>query len=162
MSKSLYHISTEFLQLMSSIENNEGEVTEEAANALEINEAELKTKAANYIEFIGDRESFIKRIDEEIKRLQAYKKTQVNLVDRLKGALLNAVELFGDFEVGMHRVGSRKSSSLVIHDETKVPKHYKTTIITEKVDKILLKKDVKDGLEIDGVYIAENKSLSVR
>ncbi len=80
MKKSLYHIETEYQQLLQIVEDADGELTEEMENALMINETQLQSKSIAYLEYIGSRESINTRIDEEIKRLQAMKKSMVNLV----------------------------------------------------------------------------------
>ena len=95
MQKSLYNINNEYLDLISQVENLEGELTTELENALTINKSELEVKSIAYMEVIKQRESLNTRIDEEIKRLQALKKLNDNLVQRLKNNLLNAVSLFG-------------------------------------------------------------------
>ena len=73
MNTSLFNISAEYLELIENIEANGGEVTEEQIEALAINKSELNQKSIAYLEVIQDRESFISRIDEEVKRLNALK-----------------------------------------------------------------------------------------
>ena len=89
----------------------EGELSEELEQALAINEAQLQSKSIAYLEFIQSKESFNTRIDDEIKRLQAMKKRNANLVSKLKNRLLDAVKLFGAFEVGLTKFGTRKSQN---------------------------------------------------
>ncbi len=97
---SLYKINQDLLEIFQQVDDQEGELTPEQETALEIKEGELQQKAVAYREVIGASESFISRIDDEIKRLQAIKKQKQSLVSRLKDNLLNAVKLFGEFEVG--------------------------------------------------------------
>ncbi|MGV7234628.1 MAG: siphovirus Gp157 family protein [Nitrosomonadaceae bacterium] len=161
MSKSLFKITEDFMHLMNAVEAAEGEITDEVGAELEINKDELEVKAGNYIEFIGDREAFIGRIDAEIKRLQQMKKTNTNLINRLKDSLSVAVSMFGEFTVGLKKVGTRKSTVVEVLDELDVPKEYKTTTITEKIDKKALKEALKLG-KVKGARLVENQNLAIK
>ena len=160
--KSLYNITTEFAEIMQEIEANEGEITPIYEAALEIVEDELEQKATNYVEFIGDRTAFIARIDEEVKRLQALKKANKNLIERLKNNLLSAVLQFGDFTItkGLKKFTTRKSQSLIIEDETKVPGKFQ--IVETKPNKAAIKAAIKAGETVAGCYIQDNKNLSIK
>ena len=98
---SLYKINENMLSLLSVIEANEGELTDEVLEQLEINNEELQTKSESYLAVIKNREALNTQIDDEVKRLQAMKKANNNLVSRLKNSLLNAVNIFGEFETGL-------------------------------------------------------------
>ena len=77
---SLYKINEKMLSLLSDIESNEGELTDEVLAQLEINNEELYEKSVNYLAVIKNRESLNTQIDDEVKRLQAMKKANNNLV----------------------------------------------------------------------------------
>ena len=124
-----------------------------------INENELKQKSLSYLEFIDDRESFIQRIDDEIKRLQQLKKTNKNIVDRLKSGLLNAVQMFGEFTTGTHKIGTRKSTSVHVENVDELPNEYKTVKITTTANKTDIKKALQNGVEIAGCELVETKNL---
>ena len=81
---SLYNINEKMLTLLSQIEANEGELTEEINTQLEITNDELQTKSESYLAVIKGREALNLQIDDEIKRLQAMKKANNNLVSKLK------------------------------------------------------------------------------
>ncbi len=161
MKTSLYQIETEHLALMQQIENAEGEITEEIAQQLEINEGQLQSKSIAYLSVIKSKESFNSQIDEEIKRLQAMKKRNNNLVSNLKNRLLDAVKLFGDFESGLSKFGTRKSSSVEVENVNALPKEFKVIKVTEQADKSALKKAIKEGHEIEGVSIVEKLNLKI-
>ena len=163
MEKSLYVIKEEYLDLISQIEQSEGELTPELENALTINKAELEVKSIAYVEFIKQRESFNARIDEEIKRLQAIKKANDNLVLRLKNNLLNAVNMFGNFEAGFLKLSTRKSKSVEVNIDTNdLPKEFKSIKVTEAPDKTAIKKAIESGQEIEGCRIVENINLAIK
>ena len=163
MEKSLYVIKEEYLDLISQIEQAEGELTPELESALTINKSELEVKSIAYVEVIKQRESFNARIDEEIKRLQAIKKANDNLVLRLKNNLLNAVNMFGNFEAGFLKLSTRKLKSVeVTIDTNDLPKEFKSIKVTEAPDKTAIKKAIESGQEVKGCRIVENINLAIK
>jgi hypothetical protein len=161
MKKSLYKIEAEYLTILNQVDELDGELTPELEEQLIINERELQSKSIAYLEFVSSRETLNKRIDEEIKRLQALKKSNANLVSRLKDSLLNAVKLYGNFEVGLTTFGTRKSSSVQVEDVNSLPKEYKVVKVTEQADKKAIKEALKNGESIEGCEIVENLNLKI-
>ena len=163
MKQTLYKIEEDYLALISDIEANEGEVSEEQIEALRINESELQGKSIAYLEVIKSLEARNTLIDEEIKRLQAMKKVSNNTIDRLKDSLLNAVKIFGSFDSGLVNFGTRKSTSINITcDVNDLPKEYKTIKVTEAADKTALKKAIQSGEVIEGVELVDNLNLKIK
>jgi len=162
MSKPLYEITTEYNDLMLAIEEQEGVLEDEQIEALAINEKELQIKSVAYWEVIKSSKSFEKRIDEEIKRLQAMKKAKNTLVGILTNNLLGAVNLFGEFNAGLLTFKTRKSTVCVIEDEDAITKDYKTITVTEKISKTKIKEAIKSGVEVKGAILQENRSLMVK
>lgn len=163
MNKSLYNINEEQRLLVNQLIESEGELTPELEEALEMNQKNRNQKAVAYLEVISRQEATVKMIEEEIKRLQALKKTKTNIVTRLKDNLLNCVKAFGAFEVGTLKFGTRKSTVLIVDDEKidKIPNEYKTKVTTIKVDKTAIKKALKDGAELEGCRLQENLNLKI-
>jgi len=161
MKTTLYSITEEQRYLLSEIEQMEGEITTEMEEQLIITAHQLESKSIAYLEVIKNRESFISTIDEEIKRLQQIKKTSGNLVTRLKDNLLHAVKTFGDYEVGLSKFGTRKSTSVEVEDVNALPKEYKVIKVTEQADKMAIKKALQSGIEIEGCYLSENLNLKI-
>lgn len=158
---SLYEITTEQRSLINEIELLEGEITPEMEQKLAITESQLQQKSIAYLEFIRSKEAFNGMIDNEVKRLQAMKKANNNLIGRLNDNLLMAVKTFGNYEVGTQKFGTRKSSQVIVEDVNSLPKEFKTIKVTEAADKTALKKALKEGAEIEGVYIQDNLNLKI-
>jgi len=161
MSNSLYNIEKDYIDLMNEIELMEGEITEEIENQLIINESQLKGKSIAYLSVIQQKESINSVIDEEIKRLQAKKKRNSNILTRLKDSLLNAVNLYGAFDSGLHKFGTRKSTAVEVEDVNSLPKEYKVIKVTEQADKMKIKQDLKKGLKIKGCSLSDNVNLKI-
>jgi len=162
MKQSLYHIETEYRSLIDQVEQAEGELTEELEQALQINETQLQSKSIAYLEFIQSKETFNSRIDDEIKRLQAMKKRNANLVSKLKNRLLDAVKLFGNFEVGLTKFGTRKSQQVVVEvNANELDGEFKTITITEKADKKAIKDAIKRGESVEGCELIDVLNLKI-
>jgi len=159
---SLYKINENMLSLLGVIEANEGELTDEVLEQLEITNEELQTKSESYLAVIKGREALNTQIDDEIKRLQAMKKANNNLVSKLKNSLLNAVNIFGEFEVGLIKFGIRKSTTVevtgIVND---LPKEYKTVKVTEQPNKAEIKKSLQRGEQIEGCALVTNYNLKI-
>jgi hypothetical protein len=161
--KSLYKINAEYMELFGRIEMADGVLTPELEEELIIKKSELEVKSIAYVEVIKQRESFNDRIDEEIKRLQAMKKSNDTLVSRLKSNLLQAVSIFGNYEAGFVKIGTRKSKQVVIdYDVNDLPKQYKTVKVTETADKVAIKKAIESGQTVYGCRLVENINLTIK
>ena len=161
MKKSLYHIENEYLTIISQVEELDGELTPELEEQLTINEKELQNKSIAYLEFIGSKEALNVRVNDEIKRLQAVKKSNDTLVKNLKNRLLDAVKLYGNFEVGLTKFGTRKSISVSVADVNSLPKELKVINVTEQANKKAIKEAIQAGESIEGCEIVENLNLRI-
>lgn len=159
--KSLYNITIDQQILMHEVGLMDGELTPEAEDQLIINKSELENKSIAYLAVIREKESSNTLIDNEIKRLQALKKRNTNILTRLEYNLLNAVKIFGAFEVGFNKFGTRKSSTLEITDLALIDEDYVDTNVTFTANKNAIKEAIKNGETIDGAYIKENLNLKI-
>lgn len=93
--ESLYSIEQNIKTILTDIEDNDGEITDEQYNKLVIHEENLKQKLNSYLKAIqvwkGDAES----CKAEKKRINEVQKKYENRVERLKGYMLKAVQEFG-------------------------------------------------------------------
>ena len=162
MKKTLYEITSEALEIYNNLEENGGELTPEIQEQLTINEGQLQSKGIAYLEIISQNKSEIDRFVFEKKRLDARIKSMQNLVDNLESRLLEAVNVFGDFELGLTTITTRKSESIEVEDINSLPASFKTVKVVETADKVALKKAIKDGEVIAGVTLVENKNLRIK
>ena len=163
MKKSLYEITGDALAIYQDIEEQgTGELTEEQEQALTINQNELQSKGIAYLEVIKDRTAFESNVDAEIKRLQAMKKANNKLIERLKDGLFLAQQSFGDIELGLTTITTRASKSVDVDDINSLPNEYKTIKIVETADKIAIKNALNSGVEIEGCRIIETLNLRIK
>ena len=161
MKTNLYKIETEYLQLMADVEDVEGVLTPELEEALTINKTQLEGKSTAYLHIISTREALNNQAKDEIKRLQAFVKANDNLVIKLRSRLLDAVKLFGAFEVGINKFGTRKSSTVEVDDVNSLPSDFKTVKVVESADKKAIKEALKNGVVIEGCSIIEKINLKI-
>ncbi len=94
--KSIFNISEEYLELISKIEEQEGELTPELEEQLKINAHELEIKLKSYHHVIQTIKGQVSTINDELTRLKTLRDQKLNLVERLKGAVLDATLIFGE------------------------------------------------------------------
>lgn len=123
---SLYQISEDILRIFDSIEQNDGEITDEQYDALCIKQEELKTKLDAYVKAIKSWEVDEKALKDEKKRFNDRQNVFKNRIERLKKAALDAVLTFGEqgksnmfIELPTCRLFSKASKSVEI-DEARI------------------------------------------
>lgn len=160
----IYEISESLLNLEEAMENcsNEEEVKEIIAKSIEEMSGTLKDKVDNSVRFIRSREAEIKALSEEIKFLQAKKKSLENKVESFKDYLFQFTKLqAGEVKGNVFRLKVRNNPvSVKILDESLVDEifvNYKRVIDTTS-----LKEALKSGAEIKGAELVRNESLSIK
>lgn len=162
----LYEIADSFIALMDKLEA--GELTEEEGQAIQKElENALMVKSNNIIGYYLDRKSLIDAIDTQIKRLQDYKKTETNKLDRYKDYVKSSMEFLGieKIETAAGKLQIAKSPiSVDIIDESLIPDEYKEVITEVKVNK----KKIADNFKVTGEMIVgvrintENTNLRIK
>ena len=158
---SLYEMATDLIELVEVEEVSE----EMKAEIMEQIKEVMEVKAENIIKVIRDYETRIDGIKSEEKRLAEYRRSEEKKLERLKDYTLNCMEMMGNkkLETNLGRISLRKKpSSLVIVDENQVPDIYKTVKEVLTIDKMQIKKDLKENA-IDGVELVEGgNSLQIK
>ena len=93
---SLYNISSEILRIFENVENNDGEITDEEYDSLIIKQEELKTKLDCYVKAVKEFNASAAFCKTEKKSIDDRKKIYENRALRLKKAMLDAVNNFGE------------------------------------------------------------------
>lgn len=158
---SLYNITNRFAELMDKA--NDGELTEEEYNTLgEELAIELQNKSGNIIGYSQNEEALIEAIDIQIKRLQEFKKTKKNNLDRFYQYVkdnMNRLRLTKiETELGTISI-VKNPISVEIEDEEAIPEKYKNVIVTTNIDKTAIKNHFKETGEIvAGTKIVNDKT----
>jgi hypothetical protein len=161
--KSMYEISREAMDIVSALEENEGELNPDIESALRINQNELQDKAINYSYAIKTVSNDVDAISEEIKRLQALKKAKENVVQRLKDTVVNAMQIYGieKVETPTLKLSIRRSEAVEVDDNFD-DDIYMIKKVTYTPDKTRLKEAIKKGESIQGVTLKENYNLQIK
>lgn len=164
MNTSLYQISEDLANIMSEIENNEGELTPELETALAINQDQFVSKAVDYGHAILNLEAMASAAKVEKDRLAKLQKYYDNLAQTLRERILNAMQVFGQQKVedGSMRLSTRSSVATQVDDIASLPKEFKTTKIEEVADKTAIKKAIQSGVDVPGAHLITNVSLQIK
>lgn len=160
--KSLFIVQNELLDLLNAIEEAEGEITPQQSEQLTISRAELKQKGLNYVHFIKKLESDIALAKVYEDQVKAFKQRKEKLIERLKDALLDAVQINGDIETDIFKITTRKSESVQVTEEAAIPMCYYTSKMVKTLDKVKIKEAIKSGESVPGAELRENKNLSIK
>jgi hypothetical protein len=162
MSKSLYHIEQEYLDLANQLE--QGELTAELETALAINQSELQGKAIAYAFVVIDKLGNVDAIDVQLARLTALKKSELAIAEKLKEKISNAMQFYGITEVKSElvKLSFRKSKQTVGSSEdldkeflTVKPESYSPNLTA-------IKAAIEEGREVKGYQVLEKLSLQIK
>lgn len=157
----LYNITNKFVDLMDKVEN--GELTEEEYNQLgEELALELQHKGSGIIGYAQNEEALIDAVDTQIKRLQEFKKSKQNKLEKFKQYVKENMERLGitkmDTELGTLSI-NKNPMSVEIENEEEIPEEFKQQVVTTKIDKTAIKNHFKEtGEIIPGAKIVDDKT----
>ncbi len=162
--QSLYDIRVEHLQLLDEIEQNEGELTPELEQALSLTNEQFQEKSISYGFVIKKFEDNISLIDLELARLYNLKDAAIKRRDLFKQRLSDAMQAFGFEKITtpLLTLSFRKSQSVEIYDEQKVPEDYWSVKTVRNVSKELIKSDLKRGIEVPGAQFIYKDNLQIK
>ena len=172
----LREINEELAVIFAEIEENEGELTEELDNQLKETFTDLEKKIDSYGEMMNALAVQSTQLDNEIKRLQAKKKTIDNTTKRIKEYLLFNMQMTGQSKLkGTFWTASvRNSKAVDIADVDTFTKEAREKIadivtaypwLTFKVEpsKTAISDMSKAGEELpSGATIVENQSVVIK
>lgn len=158
----LFNIKQEYINLVNTIIENNGELSPELSQALAINETDLKEKAINYGYVIRSFEYENDIIDAEIKRLKALKEQKEKAIQKLKDAVSDAMNLYGieKVESPALKLSFRKSESVEISEN--LDKRFMIEKVTLQPDKVAIKEAIKKGEQVDGAVLVINQNLQIK
>lgn len=155
----LYEIKQEFEKAIEECVDME---TGEIINPTRLDELNmvLADKRENVALYIKNLSAEAKAIDEEAKNLTNRKRVLNNKVEGLKKYLADNLEGH-KFETAKVVVSFRKSEQLEINSIEHIPTEY---LISQepKIDKVALKKSIKQGSVINGVQIITKQNIQIK
>jgi len=160
---SLYDIADEVSALGEMICNQDaGEITEDHDELERSITALLEAKTDSCVHFIQKMKDDISLADDHIKRLGQFKKSRKNAIASFSNYAGICMQKLGVKKLlgVMGEVTKRKPTEVVeITDEKKVPTEFITVETIIKIDKVALKKALKNGEveQTDGLRLTEGK-----
>lgn len=166
MKPTLYNIMEEHKVLLQQIEAADGEVSPELDEQMNLTNDQFEDKAVSYGYMVKHFEDESTTIGNEIKRLQAMQGKADKRSEWFRFKISEAMKLFGIDEVNKNnlRLFFRKSKSVEIEDESKIPAEYLTIIPEQRrPDKAAIKAAIeKLELEVPGATVIEKKNLQIK
>ena len=125
---------------------------------------ELKNKSNNIVYVIKNLEGNNAAIDAEIERLQALKKRNSSNIEKIKSNILwfmqqNNVDTI---KSDLATFSLRKSESTDIENIEQIPQEFITVKQTFVPDKTVIKKAIKEGIEVPGAKVVVNYNLQIK
>lgn len=157
----LYELANDFLEV-ENLEGVDAQTQNEILNAIKV---EIENKGDGIIKFIRNEEASLKVIDEEIKRLQALKKSKNTKIRNMKSYLMHCMRLMGmkKIEGNLGRISIRKNpASLEILDGTIIPQEYMIKEVIINLDKTRVKEMLKNGETVPGCTLVQNESITIK
>lgn len=159
--KSLFQINQEYLDILENgVDQDTGEITQEASEALGISIKEAKVKSEAYIAIIKKYEAdaeILKQYEDQANKLR---KQVDKKIEYLKKNLLNAVLNFGEINTDLYKISSRKSESVEITDLEQIPNEF--VILKKQADKKEIKDAIKNGVDVPGAMLIEKENLQIK
>ena len=162
MKQSLYNITEDQRLINAMLEETGGELTPEIEEAMMVTEENFISKAEAYGATISEYDAQAEACAQEIKRLQAFKKTCENVSKRMKERISDAMMTFDMDKVtaGTFRFSFRKSTAVVVENEELIPEEYFRT------ERTICRKELMDALKagevIAGAMIETRQTLQMR
>lgn len=161
---SLYQIRIDHLSLLQEIEDNDGELTDEVEQALVLTQDQFQEKAISYGFVLKTFDNTTSIIDAEIKRLMRLKERAEYHKGVFKQRLSEAMQQFGVEKINTPTLtlSFRKSESIEISDEDKVPDNFfdEKTVFT--ISKTRIKEAIKEGKQVPGAELISKQNLQVK
>lgn len=159
----LYEITQNMKQLNNYLDNEDLD-EETYNNTLSIIKTELSNKSTSLIHVIKNIESDEIAIENEIKRLKAIKDRKRKNLESLKEYIKTCMEQMNltKIETPLGNFSLRKSESVNIINPVKIPAQYLNTVVEYKPDKVKIKEDIKNGIEVEGAEIVTNNNLNIK
>jgi hypothetical protein len=165
MSKSLYEIIHNKLELLEQAEQLDGDMTE-LTEAWEYNEAEAKDKVQAYLQVIDSLALANEGIRANIDRLETKVNQNLKVIENLRSNLLMAVDKFGKFKYDEGMMAGRsvfiQQRQKLITDFSLIEDKYKFEKIEVKIYTAKIKEDLKNNIMVQGAHLEESKTLVIK
>jgi len=158
---SLYQLTKENQEILDSILENSGEVSEESEKQIEKMNELIITKAVTICEYRQSLEDVEKAITDRLTQLKIAKTAIENKIDRLDNYVLGCMQTgnINSIESEIWSIKIRKPREVVnVLDVEELPIECVKRVVKKDPDKIELLKRLKTGEQIPGCELAMGKT----
>lgn len=160
----LYEINDSLRSVLDQIneiaETNEGEIPELWSNLLDDIQLSKEKKSLDIARYIKSLKLQTIAIKSEIDKLSQRYRSCMNQSDRLTEYLKSNMAPGEKYKDSNTIISWRKSERLKVNNENIIPSIYIKTEIT--IMKSILKRDIKNGIEIEGVELEPIQNIQIR
>ena len=154
--RAIYEIDNDIL---ACVDAETGEIID--PKKLDALEMERDAKVEGVLCWYKDLKAENEALDNEIRALQARKKTNTNTMESLKYWSKNA--LAGEkFKTAKVSVSYRKSSSIVIDDIAKIPQNYYKEPKEDWIAKTMIAEALDHEIEVPGAHQEEKQNIVIK
>ncbi|RTL03786.1 siphovirus Gp157 family protein [Candidatus Dependentiae bacterium] len=159
----LYKISDEYQQALEAYQLAEDDQSQQEALAnISKVEGKLDAKIEACLAYLKNLEAETDAISNEIKRLQARKKTSEAKAESFRSYLQTCVESLGKWSNGVFTISFRNYKSVVIDNEELIDPCYKKEVWKIEIDKKELEAALRTGAIVTGAFLEDKKSMVIR
>ena len=159
----LYEITALENQIEIIAEQNDGEIPEELFQELVEKQTESLVQIENLCKYIRHLELGIDMCKSEIDRINKMKEKANKRIEGIKKYLTPYIAKQGKIEAGTFILSIRKSESVNIINEQKIPLKYFDTIPESlQVNKKIIKEAIKSGKDISGAELEKKNNLQIK
>jgi hypothetical protein len=163
-------IKDELLSVFRSIEQQEGEITEDLEDKLNTLSIALQDKVNFYYSIIASIEEEIKEAKEIADKYAKIAKSKEKKKFFFEERVLDIIKNFGEQNVTdkeglpLYKLKVNYSEVLEIVNEDKIPEDFMVVKITKSPDKNAIKRAIKNGIleNTDDYYILQKENLQVK
>lgn len=162
---SLYEISNDLLTVINGgmvVDDETGEILFDADDIEQL-EIEYSDKLEGCGLYVKNLIAEVDAIKEEERNLAERRKVKENKAERMRDYMLKSMAATNTSKLDTSKVAisTRKSTKVVIDDESKIPVDYVTIKQTSQVDKSALRKALKSG-DVSGAHLEESLNLQLK
>src|SRR6185295_12883690 len=162
----LYEIANQYQHLLDQSFNPEtGEINEYALSKLDETKEDMEEKGIAISSYIQNLEAEEMAVDAAIDRMQRRKNQLTKKVEYLAEYLRSNMERCGIKQISCpYFVIKLKKCpvALEITDEKLIPDYYKVKKSVTSIDKVSIKEDLAEGLEIPGAKLKQRNRLEIK
>lgn len=161
-------LQNEIILLQELEKINEKELTEVERDLIETTFLEQHTQSLEQIEktmgFLSFLDSQTKRLKTEMDRMRSQKQWADKLNKKIKAMIADYLQEIGKktINVGSYKLSLRKSTSVEVIDESRLPDSCLVRTVTVKPSLSKIKAEIKAGEEIEGAKIVEKENLQIK